>query len=97
MARTVSTFQTLAGNNRPSPSSAPHRRLDRAEGSELLPHGWDGHRSLVDNRCCMHRGESAAFGALFAFNIPNSQLDTTYWLPWYNNVEPDTRLRFGVP
>src|SRR5215207_1604237 len=38
MARTVSTFQTLAGNNRPSPSNGLHRRLDRAEGSELLPH-----------------------------------------------------------
>jgi hypothetical protein len=29
--------------------------------------------------------------------LPNSQLDTTYWLPWYNNVELDTQLRFGVP
>ena len=29
--------------------------------------------------------------------LPNSQLDTTYWLPWYNNVDLDTQLRFGVP
>jgi Zn-dependent metalloprotease len=29
--------------------------------------------------------------------LPNSQLDTTYWLPWYNNVELDTQLRFGIP
>ena len=29
--------------------------------------------------------------------LPNSQLDTTYWLPWYNNVDIDTQLRFGVP
>ena len=28
---------------------------------------------------------------------PNGQLDTTYWLPWYNNVDLDTQLRFGVP
>jgi predicted outer membrane repeat protein len=27
--------------------------------------------------------------------LPNSQLDTTYWLPWYNNVELDTQLRFA--
>ena len=27
--------------------------------------------------------------------LPNSQLDTTYWLPWYNNVDLDTQLRFG--
>jgi hypothetical protein len=29
--------------------------------------------------------------------LPNSQLDDTYWLPWYNNIELDTQLRFGVP
>jgi hypothetical protein len=29
--------------------------------------------------------------------LPNSQLDTIYWLPWYNNVDLDTQLRFGVP
>ena len=28
--------------------------------------------------------------------LPNSQLDTTYWLPWYNNVDLDTQLRFAV-
>jgi hypothetical protein len=29
--------------------------------------------------------------------LPASQLDTTYWLPWYNNLDLDTQLRFGVP
>ena len=29
--------------------------------------------------------------------LPASQLDTTYWFPWYNNVGSDTQLRFGVP
>ncbi len=27
--------------------------------------------------------------------LPNNHLDTTYWLPWYNNVDLDTQLRFG--
>jgi CSLREA domain-containing protein len=27
--------------------------------------------------------------------LPNSQLDTTYWLPWYNNVDLDTQIRFA--
>ena len=26
---------------------------------------------------------------------PDSQLDKTYWMPWYNNVDLDTQLRFG--
>ena len=29
--------------------------------------------------------------------LPDGQLDTTYWLPWYNNVDLDSQLRFGVP
>jgi hypothetical protein len=29
--------------------------------------------------------------------LPNNQLDTIYWLPWYNNLDLDTQLRFGVP
>jgi hypothetical protein len=29
--------------------------------------------------------------------LPNTQLDSIYWLPWYNNVDIDTQLRFGVP
>jgi predicted outer membrane repeat protein len=29
--------------------------------------------------------------------LPASQLDTTYWLPWYNNADLDTQLRFGAP
>jgi hypothetical protein len=27
--------------------------------------------------------------------LPHSQLDRTYWLPWYNNVDLDTQLRFA--
>ena len=27
--------------------------------------------------------------------LPNSQLNTTYWMPWYNNVDLDSQLRFG--
>ena len=30
-------------------------------------------------------------------SLPDSQLDTTSWLLWYNNVDLDTQLRFGVP
>jgi hypothetical protein len=29
--------------------------------------------------------------------LPNLQLDTLYWMPWYNNVDLDTQLRFGMP
>ena len=29
--------------------------------------------------------------------LPNSQLSTTYWLPWYNNLDLLTELRLGAP
>ncbi|HEY9527001.1 MAG TPA: hypothetical protein VIR02_07975, partial [Anaerolineales bacterium] len=29
--------------------------------------------------------------------LPNNLLDAIYWLPWYNNVDLDTQLRFGLP
>jgi hypothetical protein len=40
-------------------------------------------------------GVNTSFSEMMA--LPNTQLDTTYWLPWYNNVDLDTQLRFGVP
>jgi CSLREA domain-containing protein len=38
-------------------------------------------------------GINTSFSEMMA--LPNSQLNTTYWLPWYNNVDLDTQLRFG--
>jgi hypothetical protein len=40
-------------------------------------------------------GVNTSFSEMMA--LPASQLDSTYWLPWYNNVDLDTQLRFGVP
>ena len=37
----------------------------------------------------------ASFSEMMA--LPNSQLNTTYWLPWYNNITLDTQLRSGIP
>jgi hypothetical protein len=37
----------------------------------------------------------ASFSEMMA--LPNSQLDSTYWFPWYNSLGLDTQLRFGVP
>ena len=37
-------------------------------------------------------GKNTSFTEMMA--LPNSQLDMTYWLPWYNNKDLDTQLRF---
>jgi uncharacterized protein YcfL len=38
-------------------------------------------------------GTDASFSEMMA--LPEKQLDTTYWLPWYNNQELDTQLRIA--
>jgi hypothetical protein len=40
-------------------------------------------------------GTPTSFSEMMA--LPDSLLDSTFWLPWYNNVHPDTQLRFGIP
>jgi hypothetical protein len=40
-------------------------------------------------------GLNTSFSEMMA--LPDGLLDITYWLPWYNNVDLDTQLRFGVP
>ena len=40
-------------------------------------------------------GTLTSFSELMA--LPNKQLDNMYGLPWYNNIDLDTQLRFGVP
>jgi hypothetical protein len=29
--------------------------------------------------------------------LPAPLLNSTFWLPWYNNVDLDTQLRFAIP
>jgi hypothetical protein len=38
-------------------------------------------------------GINTSFSEMMA--LPNGQLNTTYWLPWYNNVDLDTQLRIA--
>ena len=41
------------------------------------------------------QGTNTSFSEMLA--LPDSQLNSTFWLPWYNNVDLDTQLRLGVP
>jgi hypothetical protein len=29
--------------------------------------------------------------------LPDSQLDTGYWMPWHNNIDLDTKIRISAP
>jgi hypothetical protein len=40
-------------------------------------------------------GTPTSFSEMMA--LPNGQLNTAYWLPWYNNVDLLSELRFALP
>jgi hypothetical protein len=40
-------------------------------------------------------GTPTSFSEMLA--LPNSQRNTIFWLPWYNNVDLQSELRFTVP
>jgi len=40
-------------------------------------------------------GVDTSFTEMMA--LPDSQLNSTFWFPWYNNVTLDTQLRFAAP
>jgi hypothetical protein len=51
---------------------------------------------LVSERVILKvNGTNESYSEMMA--LPNSLLDTIYWLPWYDNVALDTQLRLGVP
>jgi hypothetical protein len=40
-------------------------------------------------------GTSTSFSEMMG--LPNGLLNSRYWMPWYNNVDLDTQLRFALP
>jgi hypothetical protein len=49
---------------------------------------------IASERVAYHNGSAwTSFSELMG--LPGSQLTTTYWFPWYNNIDLDTQLRFG--
>jgi predicted outer membrane repeat protein len=53
--------------------------------------------NIVAAERLIHKVNNIATSFSEMMALPESQLDTTYWLPWYNNLDLDTQLRFGVP
>ncbi len=50
---------------------------------------------VAERVICKVNGVPTSFTEMMG--LANSQLDTIYWLPWYNNVGLDTQLRFAAP
>jgi len=61
-----------------------------------LPKNADANLMIAAERV-IYKVNSVSVSLTEMMAVPNGQLDNTYWLPWYNNVDLDTQLRFGVP
>ena len=57
----------------------------------------EGSLPIVVAQRAIYKVNGTATSFTEIMGLPAGQLDTTYWLPWYNNVELDTHLRFGLP
>jgi uncharacterized protein YcfL len=54
-------------------------------------------QSIVAAERIIHEANRVNTSFSEMMGLPNSQLDTTYWFPWYNNIGLNTQLRFGMP
>ena len=51
--------------------------------------------SIVGSEAVVYSSNGIGLSFSEMMGLPASQLDTNYWLSWYNNVALDTQLRFG--
>ena len=88
---------TIAGVNRGTFSIAEQGALTQAPipGINNGPVKLDSTVPILGGERVIYRVNGVNTSFTEMLGIPNSQLDTTYWLPWYNNVDLDTQLRFA--
>ena len=53
--------------------------------------------NIVASERVIYKANGMATSFSEMMGLPNDLLSTTFWLPWYNNVDLITQLRFGVP
>jgi hypothetical protein len=88
---------TIAGNNEGTFSISEQGALTQAPipGINNGPVKLDSTVSILGGERVIYKvnGVNSSFTEMMG--LPDNQLDTTYWLPWYNNVDLDTQLRFA--
>ena len=54
-------------------------------------------QSIVVSERLIYRVNNVNTSFSEMMGLPESLLNSSFWLPWYNNADLDTQLRFGVP
>jgi uncharacterized delta-60 repeat protein len=61
------------------------------------PVGIASNQNIIAAERVIYKVNGVNTGFTEMMGLPNLQLDTMFWLPWYNNLDLDTQLRFGIP
>ncbi|HEX5941703.1 MAG TPA: hypothetical protein VFY66_05465, partial [Anaerolineales bacterium] len=89
--------QVWVGTSQPGNHSVGHNQALRVNypGLNNGPVKLVGAQNIVGSEAVVYKfnGTNTSFSEMMG--LPHSQLDNVYWLPWYNNVDLDTQLRFG--
>jgi hypothetical protein len=86
----------VKGNHALAPNSGTRQSYETVNNGPVKITGINTFALMGSERVIYKvNGVNTSFSEMMA--LPNDQLDTTYWLPWYNNIDLDTQLRVGVP
>ena len=86
---------TIGGVAMPSFNLAPGESTRKSFAVNNGPVKIESDQNIVVAERLIYKvsGVPVSFSEMMA--LPNNQLDTTYYLPWYNNVDLETQLRLG--
>ena len=96
-------YETVAGGA--GQNRAVKRNADALDAIEMAPRtGADkgpvaivSTQNIVAAERVIYRVNNTPTSFSEMMGLPQSQLNTTYWFPWYNNVDLFTEMRFAVP
>jgi hypothetical protein len=86
---------TIGGVAMPSFNLAPGESTRKSFAVNNGPVKIESDQNIVAAERLIYKvsGVPVSFSEMMA--LPENQLDTTYYLPWYNNVDLETQLRLG--
>src|ERR1051325_5722544 len=84
----------VKGNHALAPNSGTRQSYETVNNGPVKITGINTFALMGSERVIYKvNGVNTSFSEMMA--LPDNQLDDTYWLPWYNNVDLDTQLRLG--
>lgn len=71
--------------------------FDGVNSGQMELYSGLGEWIVASLRVIHHDGNGTPTSFSEMMGLPSHLLDSTYWFPWYNNIDLDSQLRFSVP